>query len=570
MPNLNDFKLVAKKSEKYADILLNDTTSSQEVKELKKRERLGFYLFVLENICGIQDISDLRDLVTDTEFNQLVLGEDKKDDCGIDAIHIDEDEFSINLFNFKYREKFNPSAAQSLNAPFISAKFANALTTEKTDDLEGKIKDFAISIIEKLNSNDEWKLNLYVVSNENVELKESNDDIKRLEETYGLEVKAVGLTQITQYMSIRPEPINAELMLDNDAIMSFSEDPISSSKSYIIRLPINEVVRITCDNEEMRNLYNMENVYDLKDINLDYSVLFDNVRGLVTRSKYNKNISATLKKEPSKFFMYNNGLTLIAEDIEAVTTNANKKIKLKLKSFQVINGGQTLRTIHQFHKLDRENIVEYLSSSQILVRIFKTTNDKILNNKIAEYTNSQNSIESVDLKSLRPEQIQLEQYLSEHEVVYSRKTGDTGLADDKTYRHQISMERFGQILYALKGNPHRASNRKRDIFDKHYDEIFGEDALNVEESPAQIKKYFEIKSLYEDKRATDRYDATDQKVFYILYLQSETNRGEEELIDAFEESLEKYNSKEKEQMTKARPLVQIGFKKFVDEEFRIK
>lgn len=275
MPNINDFKLVSKKSERYANILLNGI-HEQKIQEPKKRERMGFYLFILENVCGIQDISDLKELVTDIEFNQLVLDEEKRDDCGIDAIHINEDEYSISLFNFKYREKFSPNKAQALNQPFISTKFVNALMTENTNTLEGKIKNFATSIIEKLRSNDEWKLYLYVVSNENVGLQESSEDIRRLEELYGLEVVSIGLTQISQYMSLRPEPINAELMLDNDAIMSFSEDPIASSKSYIIRLPINEVIRITCNSEKIRNQYNMEDVYDLSNVNLDYSVLFDN------------------------------------------------------------------------------------------------------------------------------------------------------------------------------------------------------------------------------------------------------------------------------------------------------
>ncbi|MEL7224156.1 MAG: hypothetical protein AAGL17_04655 [Cyanobacteria bacterium J06576_12] len=78
MPNINDFKLVAKKCEKYADILLSSVKPPKEIKEPKKRERLGFYLLILENICGIQDVSDLKDLITDTEFNQLVLGDQKK------------------------------------------------------------------------------------------------------------------------------------------------------------------------------------------------------------------------------------------------------------------------------------------------------------------------------------------------------------------------------------------------------------------------------------------------------------------------------------------------------------
>ncbi|MEO0647374.1 MAG: AIPR family protein [Cyanobacteria bacterium J06650_10] len=222
------------------------------------------------------------------------------------------------------------------------------MITENTDDLEGKIETFLSSIIEKLNSNDEWKLCLYVVSNENVELKESNENIKRLEEVYGLEVIPIGLAKISQYMSIRPEPINAVLVLDTDAIMSFSEDPIASSKSYVIRLPVNEIIRITCDSESLRNQYNMEDVNELEDVDLDYSVLFDNVRGFVARSKYNQNIATTLKEEPSKLFMYNNGLTLISEDIEALPINAGKRIKLTLTSFQVINGGQTLKNNTRF------------------------------------------------------------------------------------------------------------------------------------------------------------------------------------------------------------------------------
>lgn len=372
-------------------------------------------------------------------------------------------------------------------------------------------------------------------------------------------------------MSIRPKAVNAQLTLDNDAIMSFSEDPIASSKSYIIRLPIDEIIRITCNNENLRNQYNLEDVSALSNVNLDYSVLFDNVRGFVTRSRYNKNISTTLEEEPSKFFMYNNGLTLIAENIEATSINANKRVKLELKSFQVINGGQTLRTIHRFHKLDRQNIVKYLSDSQVLVRIFKTTNNQTLNNKIAEYTNSQNSISSVDLKSLRPEQIDLEKYLDENKIVYSRKTGDTGLTSenpDREYNYQISMERFGQILYALAGNPHKASNRKNRIFDKDYDDIFGDKNLKIEDSPKQVRKYFDLKSLYEREAKENGYKVNDQKLFYILYLQDKTSQTiqDSKIIDDFEKALLEYRSDESE-LTSARKMIQFNFRKFVDEKF---
>ncbi|MBK7871274.1 MAG: hypothetical protein IPJ74_11655 [Saprospiraceae bacterium] len=57
------------------------------------------------------------------------------------------------------------------------------------------------------------------------------------------------------------------------------------------------------------------------------------------------------------------------------------------------------------------------------------------------------------------------------------------------------MERFGQILYSLKGNPHKATNQKKHIFDKFYDEVFGEGNFQITESTNVIKKYYDIKKL---------------------------------------------------------------------------
>lgn len=131
------------------------------------------------------------------------------------------------------------------------------------------------------------------------------------------------------------------------------------------------------------------------------------------------------------------------------------------------------------------------------------------------------------------------------------------------------MERLGQILYSLKGDPHKASSRKKQIFDKHYDEIFGEKVLNVEKSPEQIKKYFYISVLYKEKARMKGYDASDQKVFYILYLQDKIDMAEEELIEAFEDALQKYNPEGKEPMIPSRKLVSSGFKSFVDKEFSV-
>jgi len=566
MADINDYKIIGKKSAKYFELLCKEVDFDASSLPVKEVERLGFYLFIIDQLTYLNEVLDIARIVSDTRFNDVLSG-NRHDDCGIDAVVVDDENNHLQLFNFKYRNTFKVGK-QGLNETILSAKFINALINDDLSSLEGKTKRGAESILDKLNSSEEWQLTLYVVSNEDIEVRNNDHHLKQMEKLYGLKVVAIGLDQICQFVSLRPSPINAELVVENDAIMSFSESSISSSKSYILRLPLSEIVRITCSDKTLRSNYNIEDLKSLTTVGIDYSILFDNVRGLVTRSKYNKNISHSLKNSPSKFFMFNNGLTLTANDIRAVSINANKRVKLSLDSIQVLNGGQSLRTIHQFNSEDAKHLEDYLSKSEVLVRIFKTSRNSDLNNKIAEYTNSQNSISNVDLKSLRSEQLQIEQYLDEYGIVYSRKTGDTGLSDHKTYRHKISMERFGQILMALDGKPEKATNQKKAIFDQYYDGLFLGDRFPLETYPCMIDNYFKIKKEY--AKLKDRIESSEQKVFYILYLQDRfANLSSEKplghLIELLEKIIQEFEPDPNKTTSEARKLIQVKFKRYLDD-----
>lgn len=562
MAGINDYKIIGNKSAKYFELLANELEFEYSRLDEKMIQRLGFYLFIIEHLTAVNDILDIADLVSDTEFNSILFDQ-KYDDCGIDAIYIDEESCHIQLFNFKYRTKFSVGK-QSLNETILSSKFINALISEDLSRLDGKTKKGAEEIIQKLDSNEEWKISLYVVSNEEIEITNKDHHLEQMEKVYGLEVIPVGLEQISQFISLRPKPINAELIVDNDAIMSFSESSISSSKSYILRLPLSEIIRITCSDKEMRNNSGILDLTPLSSVKIDYSILFDNVRGLVVKSKYNKNISFSLKNDPSKFFKYNNGLTLTANDIAAESINANKRVKLNLDSIQVLNGGQSLRTIHQFNSEDPKHLEDYLSNSEVLVRIFKTSKNSELNNKIAEFTNSQNSISNIDLKSLRSEQLQIEQFLDDHNIIYSRKTGDTGLDNHKKYTHKISMERFGQILMSLNGMPERATNQKKAIFDKYYDDLFLSNNFELEKCPEMISNYFLIKKEYEKVRGS--IAVSEQKVFYILYMNSILQKSILDLINLLETTITNYSPPSGKVLSEARKLIQLNFKTYLDSQ----
>lgn len=562
MANINDFKLLNIKCKSYFQILETELGEAINLPSEKHKERFGFYLYMLESMCNIKDTYDIIDLITDQEFN-TILFDQKDEDFGVDAIYIDEESNYINFFNFKFRGKFNEDRQQGVNETFLSTKFTNAIVSDDISGLTGKIATIAQNVISKINGNDIWKLRLYVISNDSKELNVDTPEIKQLKDLYDLETIPIGLETISKLMSIRPEPINATLHIDNDSIIPFVESSLSSSKSYIIRIPAPDLLRITCNDETYRNNYKMEDFQVLANSQMEYNLLFDNVRGLIVRSKFNDNLYKTLKEEPSKFFMYNNGLTITANDIVSEPTNANKKTKIIISDFQVVNGGQTLRTLHRFNQSESDNISKYLSNSELLIRVFKTSSTSNIRNKIAEYTNSQNAISNIDLKSLSSEQIQIEQFLDENNIIYARKIGDTGITPTKAYEHKISMEKFGQVLFSKQGFPEKASNQKKQIFDKYYAQIFSESNLDISQSAQLVKRYFEIKKVYD---ALSQFDSSDQKIFYIIYIDNFLQIDTQLKIEFFENIVKEYRQRDK--ISDARKLINLKFKEELDDKIK--
>jgi hypothetical protein len=555
----HDYIILNKKLDKYATLLEDNFAISIGVDEVERR-RLGFYLYILEHVCSESDIIELANCVTDTKFNQVVFNE-QIDDCGIDAIHINEDKLELKLFNFKYRSKFNPDKTQSLNDNFISTKFINLVRDENIV----VFKRFLPSFREKLEKisdifnrpQDDWSVELYQVSNEAKEVKQANEELKSLANLYAIQIKALALPTIASFMSIRPDPINATLILNEDAIMSYSESNIASAKSYIARMKCSEILRITCDSNDLRNQVNLEDSSLLTASYLDFGVLFDNVRGLVKKSNYNQNIGKTLKETPKKFFMYNNGITLVADQIKSKILPGGKATKLEIEGLQVVNGGQTLRTIHDFHQDNKDNLENFLYDSEVLVRMFMADNESNEAHKIAEYTNSQNPIKAVDLKSLSSEQIEIERFLDEHDIAYARKSGDTGQQDDKEYKHTINMETFGKILKAKSGSPEKATNSVKDIFEKSYDRLFIVD-FKINKAPKLIEDYFSIIKLYKDLKIK----GNQLKYFYLIYFSyANVERDVGSLVVELEKQLNLYCEKNSD-ISAIKALGSTSFKNF--------
>ena len=435
---------------------------------------------------------------------------------GIDAVWFlqNANEKEIALFNFKYHNKFSESN-QEENAISRSQKFIEYCMSDKK---LGKKNEIVVQKLEKIRKSLEkdelCNLKLYMVSNDKMGFADASKDfIKILEDNYGMQIVSISLDDIVEYVFGKPKEKECSFIVRTGDFLKCNRNELSTENSYVVKLSLIDVIRIMGRNDSLAKEYNIEDDEKVKKSVLDISLLYDNVRGYLGETSFNLNIQKTLKEEPENFFMFNNGLTFVTTDLNVSEQNAKTKYRFSLKGFQLVNGGQTIRSIYDYlNDSSNEERIKNLRTAKILIRIFKVSDDDegacILKSRIAEYTNSQNAIKVSDLKSIDYKQIQIENYLKQKGILYVRKAGDVGEIS-ATYEKRIPMELLAKIIYAYQGNPEKVTNQKRKLFTNYYDEIFG-DSLDLDQLVPMIELFHLIKN-------TDN-TLTEQECCYILYV----------------------------------------------------
>ena len=149
-----------------------------------------------------------------------------------------------------------------------------------------------------------------------------------------------------------------------------------------------------------------------------YPIFDDNIRDFLgSKGNTNKNIRNTLLDEQDRknFFYYNNGITVICEDIQTVETGTtavdnNCNAYFKVKNPQIVNGCQTVSTINevldQYPDSTRPN---EFKNTYVMVKFLKI-NDKnnLLYKDIVRFNNSQNSIDEKTFTANKDEFIRIQ------------------------------------------------------------------------------------------------------------------------------------------------------------------
>ncbi|MBY7835407.1 AIPR family protein [Vibrio fluvialis] len=134
-----------------------------------------------------------------------------------------------------------------------------------------------------------------------------------------------------------------------------------------------------------------------------------NVRSfLQQRGKVNRGIRETILKQPHRFLAYNNGISATAEEIITErTVDGDLSIK-KIKGLQIVNGGQTVASIHRAKKVERCEHLEQLAV-QAKITVVKASLLEELVPKISRFSNTQNTVNEADFASNDPFHVVIEQ-----------------------------------------------------------------------------------------------------------------------------------------------------------------
>ena len=146
--------------------------------------------------------------------------------------------------------------------------------------------------------------------------------------------------------------------------------------------------------------------------------LFDqNIRMLLASGRINKAMAETINGTPKDFLFYNNGITAICDKLDFDDISR----QLSVTGFSIINGAQTVGTIHA------NRHASSMDSVYVMVRIIETGYGE-LGGEITRYNNTQNVVNAADFKSNDKVQKWLEKHIGDQnktpvipDLVYRRK-----------------------------------------------------------------------------------------------------------------------------------------------------
>lgn len=310
-------------------------------------------------------------------------------DMGIDAFEFYEETKELYLIQNKYYGSNSVVSTEYVKNDFLLRPL-NALkngTYGKSTELQ--------NIFNKYKSNKDFTvyLQLYVTNN-NVN-NEINSYIKKFnlkDPSYRADIFYLDDIEKKYYNEIKEVKTNITVQIESinkGTILNINTDDYKLENvldAKYVFVPITSIYRLYRDSLEK-----------------NYPIFDMNIREFLGNTGVNKNIYKTLidREDRKNFFYYNNGITLICEEMSKVNTRKSKNninAFFNIKNPQIVNGCQTVNSIYEVLKnVDPNDLEKDYKDTFVMLKILqidrKNDEEEELYKNIVKYNNSQNSID---------------------------------------------------------------------------------------------------------------------------------------------------------------------------------
>lgn len=423
--------------EKYSDVLAGELRLGND----EQKKRSAAFLFLVART--------VFDLTDEEAFDGIV---DGGNDFGVDALYFeppDDGELHIILIQGKYRTALSGDSAFPENGivnmiAAIGALFdptmpvrLNPRLEQRVEDIRSFVKEGAIPRVTAVAANNGTRWTT-----------EAQQRIDNAARDFNGQVgwRYVGAEDLLALLQAR-QPINTELRLTGQAAV----ETFDFRRVLIGRMSVAELARLTND-------------YD--------NQLFErNIRRYpgLAGNRVNEAVAATLRDpaQRSNFYFYNNGITIICSQFRHNALQRDNWT-VQVNDLQIVNGGQTARTVQRMH----EEVGAEIEGAEVLIRIYELQQeDTEVVDAITFATNSQNPVDLRDLKANEPRQKALATSIVGLGCTYRAKRDERTASPDEFTSALVAEA----VLAVWRQRPHQARFSGREHFGALYDTIFRQD-----------------------------------------------------------------------------------------------
>ena len=359
----------------------------------EQKKRSAFVILVARSAFDLSDLEAMDGIV------------DGGNDFGVDALYFeppDNGELPVTLIQGKYRTDLRGDSAfpetaiarviDAIGALFDPAKpvALNRRLTQRVEDIRSFVRDGAIPRVTAIAANNGTRWTAQAQQRIDNAGRDFRDQV---------EWRHIGPEELLALLQARKR-INTELQFTGPATV----------ETFEFR-------RVLTGRMSVAELAGLTDRYD--------NQLFErNIRRYLglAGNRVNEAVAATLRSpdQRSNFYFYNNGITITCSQFRHNALQ-RENWSVQVNDLQIVNGGQTARTVQQIAR----ELGPEIAQAEVLVRIYELRQDDTdLVEAITFATNSQNPVDLRDLRANDPRQEGLSTSLAGVGYTYRTKRED--------------------------------------------------------------------------------------------------------------------------------------------------